>query len=417
MTVPDTNLKTTPGRRAAQPAVALAAYGLAGTGTELPDRPLSDEAWRALARDVGRQRLSGLLMAAVDDGALPVTPEQHAQARAFETLTAARCLHLEGLLVRVGAILAEAGIPMRALKGSAVAHLDYPDTRLRPFIDVDVLVTGSDFDSATACLRDAGLSRVYPQPRAGFDRRFGKGANFLAPDGAGVDVHRTFVMGPYGLTVRLDDLWRSPEPFEAGGGTLLAMSVEARLLHACYHAVLGDWPRRLLPHRDIAQILANGRVDQPALLEMVRGWRGEAVLAMGVLGAWDTFRLPDDHPVARWARRYVVPAADLRRIAVYSNAQHNFAAKSMAAVASIPGLRDKAAFVRALVLPDRSYVLDRHASAATRLLHGLRQVGPWARGEPGQTVGDHRRADPTAHVSTSCSRRRHNLPGGGSGAE
>ena len=360
--------------RAAKTLVALAAYGLAGAATELPVQPLADVDWSMVARQVSRQRLSGLMMAAIHDGALPVTAEQRAQAAAFDSLVVVRCLHLEGQLLRVEGILSRADVPVRVLKGSAVAHLDYPDPRLRPFIDVDLLVRSADFDTAVTTLRAAGLSRVYPEPRPGFDRRFGKGGNFRGPDGASVDLHRTFVMGPYGLRVRLDDLWKAPDPFVAGGRELQAMSIEARLLHACYHAVLGDWPRRLLPHRDIAQILLTGQAEKSRLLELSRRWQGEALLAMGVTGAWDLMRITVDHPVARWARQHHIAAAERRLVELYSNDRHSYAAKSLAAVKSIPGMRDKAAFLRALTLPERRYVLDRHSSAGTRLLTGLRQI-------------------------------------------
>jgi Uncharacterised nucleotidyltransferase len=359
---------------AAEALVALAAYGLAGTVTEFPAQPLADMDWSMVARHVCRQRLSGLMMAAIHDGALPVTAEQRAQAAAFDSRVVARCLHLEGQLLRVVRNLSRAGVPIRVLKGSAVAHLDYPDPRLRPFIDVDLLVRSADFDTAATLLRGAGLSRVYPEPRPGFDRRFGKGGNFRGPDGTSVDLHRTFVMGPYGLRIRLDDLWDAPDPFVAGGRELHAMSIEARLLHACYHAVLGDWPRRLLPHRDIAQILLYGRVSESRLFELSLRWRGEALLAMGITGAWDLLRITDDHPVARWARRQEIPAAEWRLVGLYSHDRHNYAAKSLAAVRSIHGMRHKVSFLRALALPKRHYILDRHASAGTRLLSGLRQI-------------------------------------------
>lgn len=353
---------------------AVASYGLPGTAASFPGEPLGDAGWAALARETGRQRLSGLLMAAIADGALPVTAEQRAQARAHDTRVAARCLSLEALLVRVERLLADADVPVRVLKGSAVARLDYPDPRLRPFVDVDILVPAAGFDTAARCLIGVGLSRVYPEPRPGFDRRFGKGANFRLPDGTGVDVHRTFVMGPYGLRVSLEDLWRSAEPFDLGGQELLALPVEVRLLHACYHAVLGDWPPRLLPHRDIAQLLFGGRVDVPTLFGLSRHWHADALLALGVAGAWDLLGLTSDHPVLRWARGYRVPPAERRLVAVYAREHTGFAAKSLAAVTSIPGLRAKAAFVRALALPDRGYVRHRHASATQRLLHGLRQA-------------------------------------------
>jgi hypothetical protein len=364
-------MDTTPGSR--DPLRAVAAWGLPGTGLPAPAEPLGTEAWAAFAAAVGRERLSGLLAVALETG-FPATPAQQAQVVAFESQVTARCLRLDALLLRSEALLADAGLPVRVLKGCAVAHLDYPDPRLRPYVDVDLLVRGPDFDRAVEVLAGAGLPRVYPQPRPGFDRRFGKGASFRAPDDATVDLHRTFVMGPYGLQVHLADLWTDPQPFVLSGRELLAMSAEARLLHACYHATLGDWPPRLVPRRDIAQLILLGAVDERRVRELAAEWRGEALLALGLVRTWNAFALTPDPPLVAWARGFSVPRRDRRLLAVYSGHRNTYAAKSLAALVSIPRLSDKAAYLRALLLPDRSYLHGRHDGRFQRLRHGLGQA-------------------------------------------
>ena len=64
-----------------------------------------------------------------------------------------------------------------------------------------------------------GGQRDQPPARPGFDRRFGKSFTYLMPGGVEVDVHRTFVMGPFGLTIELDDLWRGGRPSRSLTGT------------------------------------------------------------------------------------------------------------------------------------------------------------------------------------------------------
>jgi hypothetical protein len=351
---------------------AVAAWGLPGTRLTAPSRPLAPDAWAAFAAAVARERLSGLLAVAVGDG-FPVTDAQRAQVVAFEAEVATRCLRLDALLLSSHELLLAAGVDVRVLKGCAVARLDYPDPRLRPYVDVDVLVQADDFDQAVAVLTGAGLPRVFPQPRPGFDRRFGKGASFRTPDDASVDLHRTFVMGPFGLQVRLADLWAQPEPFDLAGRTLHAMSPEARLLHACFHATLGDWPPRLVPHRDIAQLLAGG-VDERRVQDLAVAWRAESLLALGVTRAWELLGLTPEPALVRWARGYAVPRRDRLLLAVYSGRRNTYAAKSLAALLAIPRVSDKAAYLRALLLPERSYLAGRHGGPLARLRYGLSQV-------------------------------------------
>ena len=59
-------------------------------------------------------------------------------------------------------MLRRSGLDHRALKGAAVAHLDYPDPALRSFIDVDLLVRAEEWDDAIQVLREAGGSVSLP---------------------------------------------------------------------------------------------------------------------------------------------------------------------------------------------------------------------------------------------------------------
>ena len=104
------------------------------------------------------------------------------------------------------------GIPVRVLKGTASSHLDYPDPALRTYGDVDLLVPGDHYEQAVRLLVSDGAHRRYPEPRTGFDRRFGKGCSLRTPDGLEVDLHRTFTMGPYGESLALESCGRAARP-------------------------------------------------------------------------------------------------------------------------------------------------------------------------------------------------------------
>jgi hypothetical protein len=359
---------------------AVAAYGLPGSLLERPQQPLGTEDWSALLGEVRRQRLSGLLVQAVVDGALPAHDLQVAEAVDLHTRAMASTVLLESTLLDALDAMSAAGVEARVLKGSAVAHLDYPDPALRSFGDVDLLVRSDDVDTAVTALTEAGCRRRYPQPRPGFDAHFGKGASFWTPTGEEIDLHRTFAMGPWGLKIQLEDLWSGePSTFRLAGRAVRALGAEERFMHACYHTVLGDSPPRLVPQRDVAQMILNGRINTDRVHDLVAAWNGEAVVAEAVRTTWQTLGIADVVELSAWAAGYVPSPRERHDLEVYVEGKASYAAKSAAAVRAIPGVRRKLSFLMALTFPKRSYLADRHSGLARRLGQGMAQV--FSRGE------------------------------------
>jgi hypothetical protein len=360
---------------------AVAAYGLPGTSLRLPRAPLDDAQWDTLLGTVRRQRLSGLLHAAVVSGDLAVTDRQYEQTVRAHVDVLSSVLVLERLLVQTHDALVRADVPVRVLKGSAFAMLDYPDPSLRAFGDIDLLVRADDFDRAADVLAGLGHHRRFAQPRPGFDRRFSKGTSFETAERLEIDLHRTFTMGPFGLRLVLDRLWERSEGFVLAGRTMQALAREERFLHACYHSALGNATSRLMPMRDLAQMSLADDLDLDRVHELAAESRGEPVLARAVQMAWADLGLDDEaSALSRWARGYQPDARARADLAVYAGTS-SYAAKSWAAVRAIPGLADKARFLGALVAPRRSYITSRHHGPWSRLAHGLRGVvrAGWAR--------------------------------------
>lgn len=358
----------------APPAPAVAAHGLGRTRLAFPERALAAPAWARLLATVKHQRITGLLVKAILDGALPATPEQAGEAASAHRAAMVTALALEAALVRTVAVLEEAGIDHRVLKGSAVAHLDHPDPALRSFGDVDLLVRSSQYDDAVAVLVSIGHQRKFPEPRSGFDRRFGKGSCLVSPDGHEIDLHRTLAMGPYGIRIDLDDLWRRSSTFELAGRKYAALGPEERFLHACFHAVLGDNPLRLPSLRDVAQMHLGRPLDAHLIHRLSSSWKADAVVARAVLLAADHLGLETEAPLDDWARGYSFSRQDRRSLALYTGTAQTYAAKSFAAVRAIAGIRNKAAFVFTLALPDRGYLDQRRERPTRRWARGLAQV-------------------------------------------
>lgn len=348
-------------------AARLASFGLAGTLHDCPQEPLDEATWTSLTRVVRQQRLTGMLTSAITAGAWPATPEQWEEALDFHVDATFGVLQLEWALLAVVEELAAAGVEARVLKGSAVAHLDYPRPHERIFGDVDLLVRGDDFDAAVATLTAAGYVRRFPQPRPGFDRRFSKGTSFAMPNGLELDLHRTFVMGPFGLLVDLEDVWTGHSEFQLAGSRLRGLSDEVRFLHACFHAALGDVEPRLVPQRDVVQMLLSGKLDVELVRTLMRRWQAEPVVARAVALSWETLAVADVVALSAWAQHYTPTREQDAFLSVYRDPRGSYAAKELLALRTIRGLRDKSAFLHALLFPERQYLTGRHSHRSQRL--------------------------------------------------
>lgn len=355
-------------------APAVAAHGLEGATLALPEVLVEPPVWAHLIASAQHERITGMLVRTILDGALPTSPEQAEEAALAHRASMVTALALEATLFRTAALLEETGIDHRVLKGSGVAHLDYPDPALRSFGDVDLLVRSSQFDAAVEALVAAGHRRKFPEPRPGFDRRFGKGSCLVSPAGYEIDLHRTLAMGPYGVGIRLDDLWGRSTTFELGGRQFNALGPEERFLHACFHAALGDKTPRLASLRDVAQMQLARPLDPDLTRRLSSSWGADAVVARAMRMAADVLGLESDGPLARWAKGFSPSRRDQRSLAVYIGPTPTYAAKSFAAVRAIPGIRAKAAFVFTLALPERRYLELRRERLTRRWMRGLTQV-------------------------------------------
>jgi len=331
--------------------LAVAAHGLP-TSHRFGPTPLDAAHWKELLGAVRHQRLEGHLARAVADGALVVTGPQHEAAASAHQRAMATVLLCEARLVTLAPVLDDLGAPWRVLKGSALAHLDHHDPADRAYGDLDVLVTADVLPDAIGHLEAEGGRRAFPEPRPGFDQRFGKGAALHLPDGSEVDVHRTLALGPFG--VRLDpDLLLAAEParFRVGGRSMPALAQPWRLLHACYHAALGRHPARLSALRDVLQLLPDdGSLD---LVDAATDTGGTAVVAVALTEAATTLGLATPHPLVSWARHHEPTRRDRRWLQAYCGPHASSRRRSLLVVESLHGVSDRVSYARAVVAPPR----------------------------------------------------------------
>jgi len=306
---------------AAAPGVGLtavlAAIGLPGTHPAVPHTPLDDVGWRTFTGEVGRERLGPLLARAAASGEWPVSADQLDEALALGRAALALVLELERELVGLHDDLRAARVPMRVLKGPAIAHLDEVDPSCRAFGDIDVLVRPGDLRRAVAVVEARGGRRRFASPSASYDRYVGKGASFHFVRNVEVDLHRTIAPGPYGAAVDLDELFAHHGSMPVGPATVDVLDRPGRFLHACYHAVLGRARPRRSAQRDIALTAPVDRGELEVALARARRWHGEAVVAAAVASV--AVDLGWQHPPAlgAWAVAHRPTARDRRWLDAY----------------------------------------------------------------------------------------------------
>ena len=317
------------------------------------ERPLEDAAWQRLFAEADRTRCLGFLQAAIDADALPVTAQQREQAVDRHAQWCTSMLRLERSLLEAAAFLEDRGIDLVVLKGTAHAHLIYPDPSWRSFGDNDLLLRTKQFDDAVAALAELGYHRPVPQVRPGFDARFGKGATLLRPGNEELDLHRTLLFGTFGLQIDLDELFASSVSFKLGGRTLQALGPETRLLHLCYHAALGDPEPRPASVRDLAQQLALADHEDERVVALVDRWQAHPVVARAFQLVEHVLGVAVTGAIRRHVEARPPTRRERRAVASYVGDHRRFAHKVIATLPYVQGPRAKIALLRAVAVPDR----------------------------------------------------------------
>jgi hypothetical protein len=339
---------------------------------------MDPDQWRHFLESAVVERLTGLLVRALDDGSLVATEQQRTQAAGAHRRMVFTTLYLESKMLGIVDLLAGGGIDSRVLKGSAAARLAYPDASLRPFIDIDLLVRSDHLDGAVSILEAAGGRRRFPEPHRGFDQRFGKGATVVMPEGFELDLHRTLASGPFAHLIPPDDLFATSSAFEVGGRQLLTLGPEERFVHACFHAVLGTAPALLMPLRDVAQLALVSPLDDDRIMELAERWHGKAVVAAAVSVTWKTLGLRQRHRLVDWAETYAPTRVEQHRMSAYAEGT-TYASQVLAGLRDVQGARGKAAYLRALAVPDAGYLEGRYMNRLVRWRQGLGAGWRWLR--------------------------------------
>lgn len=343
---------------------AVASYGLPPEDRE--PIAVADGIWPVLSLLLSSRRLTGIALAAAENGWLRIDDEAIEELIGRHREQMLHSLAIERSLLRVGSHLRDADVPFLVLKGPAIAHGLYPDPSWRPFGDLDLLVRTRDWRLACDVIGSVGYRRDLPEPFSGFDERFGKAATHTDEEGLQLDLHRTLTLGPFGLWLDPEELFDETEPLDLGGQRFRRLTDSNLLLHACIHASLGWAPPLPLPVRDVAQIMQSPNVDWRACNERAERWRLVAVVrdALRVVARDCGIELPTG------AERFVLATPnrrELRALRSYQSDRRGIGGMSISTTMAIPGVRERLRYARGLVFPSREFLEARSGGRGSYL--------------------------------------------------
>lgn len=349
---------------AARLVAAIAAFGLddapTGAWTMSPTR---DE-WLEMRGRLVAERLTGMAALLHGKGVLRLDDESTEELAETDARWSHHTLAAEDVLLSLATSLDEAGIPFRALKGTALAELTWQWGEARRWVDADVLVPSDRLDAVVSLCLAAGATRPVPELRPGFDHRFAKSVTLRSAAGPEIDLHRAITPEPYLFVVPIDDLWDSPREFVVEGTTLRTLSPDATLLHACLHATIGGNSTRLASLRDAVEAFA--ACDRAVAADLAERWKAREVVRDVAARVSSRLELPD-HEFVRWAGAMEPSAEEHRLMDLQRSGEGSQRQRAMASLRLIPGVVDKVRYAAAFAWPSAENRAHRGRSVGDQM--------------------------------------------------
>lgn len=269
---------------------------------------------------------------------------------------AVRGLALDATAREVFDALKEQGVESLLIKGPAITRWLYKDTPARSYVDVDLLVSDDDRAAADEVLgklgfesRDGGLTAEQRTTLLAERQIARHSETWTRAPRISIDVHRTIV----GIGASQSELWNAffagREPLTVGGGPVDIPGEPARALIVVLEAAkAGPADEKGLKNLERALAIVEEPVWQDAV-RLARRLRAEAAFAAGLR------LLPAGKELADRLR--VIAAIDVET-ALRANAAPP-TAFGFQRLSETRGLRAKAAFLAAEVVPSRTFMERR----------------------------------------------------------
>lgn len=190
--------------------------------------------------------------------------------------------HMIALHEAIGFLDGE-GIAAIALKGVRLAYRDYPDPRMRPLRDIDLLVSAAHAERAQRMMIESGTYQLAPWAEH-YGIEFGHQLPELLDRRHGVSFeihHRLNARGWADEPKLVNMVLRDAEEIDISGKRVLVPSMHANFLHLVEHATLHhlfeNGPITLV---DLHFAARSGQIDWPLLIAQARDMGLERALQL-----------------------------------------------------------------------------------------------------------------------------------------
>lgn len=337
------------------------------------------EEWRTLLDSASRERIVGLLHAAITDGevrlpapAVPELEELHRDAMKFD-------VRVDSVVRDVAAGFQRDGVEWRVLKGVATARLLYDEPGKRHTGDLDVLVRESDFERAIDVVNFLGATTPVGVMHGNRVRDAQKARSFLHPRGVEIDVHRRVQALHQGSALSESFSFARSTPLVVAGVEVKALSRSGLFLHSCLHLATAD--TRLSTMADLLRMLHHDDFDIDEALAMAQNEGVAGYVDWAIERTTDWVRLSDR--VAESQRRHRVPARD-RLLARYYQS-HPLGVQLRDTVTG-PGRLSRLA---ELLWPSPPFLRNMKRNRPQQLLHLGARMGGFVRPHRGRLRADY----------------------------
>ncbi|MCG8579732.1 MAG: nucleotidyltransferase family protein [Bacteroidales bacterium] len=270
---------------------------------------------------------------------------------------------------KVSQLLCEAGIPIMALKGIALASHLYSDDGLRPMGDVDIMVPDGMGMAALDVLMKAGAEQLVV-PRSSYHELADAHVRAVRLDGVMVEIHqRLFSLGSSFHTPEID-FFKYTNGFEKQGVKIHQLNPDWMAYHLIAHAVKGIemGGLRIGWLLDIA-LLINQQKDDEAFVEKVVNIMPKKKAAMQSVIDMAMLLLPDSnrYGVLNHSKLY----DEISYLLEDNNHEKIYRFINLRQLSRVPGLSNKLMLLYHEFFPCREYMRYRYHAKANESLWRL----------------------------------------------
>jgi hypothetical protein len=331
----------------------------------------ADPAWNRILQDVSLHGLAPLLhqwSRKPDTTALPSHVQTQLAVEVADLV--AWNLILTEELAAILKTCRERSLTCAPLRGLSLAHYLSDAPSVRPMGDLDLLVKRDDCAGVRDALQRLGYTEVDRRP--GFAEAYSYTLEFVKDRHGWITVepHWTVVYPPFMDAIDMDAVWNRCRRGTIAGVETWLLSREDLLINLCWHLNHKDADAPFLWWHELDRLLRQGAaaVDWPLLLSTIGRGRHARLFADVLATLVREFHSPiPAQAIAELGKSASIPTPHSARL--FTGPLTVDGIESLAQFCAIKGLRAKAVYACALLIPSREFMMMHYAPASPSQLY------------------------------------------------